>query len=67
MINPVGYFVAAWEYMIGSGEERTMCVFYDTNILPYGGQTYEVKGIITAYWIVGHSSSPAKSCREARE
>jgi hypothetical protein len=44
-----------------------MCVFYDTNDLEYGGSVYKVKGVVTAYWIRGHSPSPSVACRDARE
>jgi hypothetical protein len=67
LINPVGYFVASSPYEIRGGEQRTMCVFYDTNDFPYGGRSYKVKGVITAYWILGQSPNPSQSCRDARE
>lgn len=44
-----------------------MCVFHDTSDLQYGGNFYKVKGIVTAYWIPGHSANPSIACREARE
>lgn len=67
LINPIGFFVASWQYTVGDGEQRTMCVFYATNDLSYAGRSYKVTGIVTAYWITGHSPYPSQSCRDARE
>jgi hypothetical protein len=66
LINPVGYFVASWPYAIRGGVNRTMCVFYGTDDLSYGGRTYKVRGIVTAYWISGSSPNPSQRCRDAR-
>ena len=62
-----GWFVASVQYRAGNGEDRIMCVFYDTNDFPYAGNVYKVKGIVTAYWIHGSSDNPGVACREARE
>ena len=67
LLNTTGYFVASQQYEIRGGAARTMCVFYATYDLSYANQTYEVMGIITAFWIPSHSDNPSQSCRDARE
>jgi hypothetical protein len=66
LINKVGYFVASWEYAIRGGEKRTMCVFYGTDDLKYGGRIYKIRGIVTAYWINGNWPNPSHRCLEDR-
>jgi hypothetical protein len=60
------FFVASVMYQTARGDDRTMCVFLDTSDLKYAGRYYKVKGIVTAYWIEGHSAWPSESCRDAR-
>ena len=66
LINKAGYFVASWQYAIRGGEKRTMCVFYGTDDLKYGGRLYKVRGIVTAYWIKGNWPNPSQRCLEDR-